>query len=156
MNKANLVTTAIAFAMMGAAPATAFCFFGCEPKDADARQVFENLVKNKFDPDAKITEFVVDRFWRLDVTGADGKGIDFFFHAKVEFPKGANVDCKPDGADSHVKQGCSASTYFSTTIQNQMVKERQYIEAGKIIEFKDETRLDQSDKGWKGQDGNFY
>jgi len=37
-----------------------------------------------------------------------------------------------------------------------MVKERQYLEPGKVIEFKDETRFDQSDKGWKGQDGNIY
>jgi hypothetical protein len=37
-----------------------------------------------------------------------------------------------------------------------MVKERQYIEPGKVIEFKDETRFDQADKGWKGQDGNIY
>jgi hypothetical protein len=25
-----------------------------------------------------------------------------------------------------------------------------------VIEFKDETRFDQADKGWKGQDGNIY
>jgi hypothetical protein len=37
-----------------------------------------------------------------------------------------------------------------------MIKDRQYIEPGKTIDFKDETRLDESDKGWKGQDGNFY
>ena len=65
-------------------------------------------------------------------------------------------DGKPEGAENAVKAGCSASAYYSTTIQNKMVKERQYIEPGKVIEFKDETRFDQSDKGWKGQDGNIY
>jgi hypothetical protein len=37
-----------------------------------------------------------------------------------------------------------------------MIKERQYIEPGAKIEFKDETRFDQDPKGWKGQDGNIY
>jgi hypothetical protein len=156
MNKVRLAALAIAFAMIGAAPAKAFCLFGCEPNEADVRKVFENLIKKKFDPDAKVAEFVMDRFWRLDVTGANGKGLDFFFHAKVEFPKGANLDCKPEGGENRVKEGCSASAYYSTTIQNQMIKDRQYIEPGKTIDFKDETRLDESDKGWKGQDGNFY
>jgi hypothetical protein len=37
-----------------------------------------------------------------------------------------------------------------------MVKERRFIEPGKVIEFNDEMRFDQGDKGWKGQDGNIY
>ncbi|MGA8170612.1 MAG: hypothetical protein WB816_07250 [Methylocystis sp.] len=146
----------LAFAMIGAAPAKAFCVFGCEPTEVEVRKVFENLIKQKFDPDAKIVEFVIDRFWRLDVTGANGKGLDFFFHAKVEFPKGANPDCKPEGSDNHVKEGCSASTYYSTTIQNQMINERQFIAPGKIVDFKDETRFDEVAKGWKAQDGDVY
>ena len=72
------------------------------------------------------------------------------------FPKGANLDCKPEGPDNVVKAGCSASTYYSTTIQNKMIKDRQYIEPGKVIEFKDETRFDESGGHWKGQDGNSY
>jgi hypothetical protein len=137
------------------APARAFCLFGCEPGEADARKVFDNLIKKKFDPDAKLTDFKVDRFWRLDVEGAGHAAVEFYFTAKVDFPKGANLDCKP-AADGSVKDGCSASTYYSTTIQNQMVKDRQYIEPGKTVDFKDETRFDQDPKGWKGQDGNLY
>jgi hypothetical protein len=37
-----------------------------------------------------------------------------------------------------------------------MVKGKQYIEPGKVIEFKDETRFDQMGGKWKGQDGNMY
>ena len=87
--------------------------------------------------------------------GAGHAGAEFYFNSKVEFPKGANLDCKPEGDEKKVEEGCSASTYYSTTIQNKMIKDRQYIEPGKVIEFKDETRFDQTDKGWKGQDGNF-
>ena len=156
MTKHKLIALAAAATILAITPAKAFCLMGCEPKEADARKVFENRVKKKFDPEAKIVDFKVDRFWRLDVEGAGHAGVEFYFTAKVEFPKGANLDCKPEGPDTKVKEGCSASTYYSTTIQNRAVKELQYIEPGKVIEFKDETRFDQGDKGWRGQDGNFY
>ena len=156
MTKHKLAALAVIAAILATTPAKAFCLFSCEPTNDDARKVFENLIKKKFDPEAKIQNFDVDRFWRLDVEGAGHAGVEFYFTAKVEFPKGANLDCKPQGPDNAVKPGCSASNYYSTTIQNKMVKERQYIEPGKVIEFKDETRFDQGDKGWKGQDGNFY
>ena len=146
---------AVALTLCAAAPAKALCLFGCEPKDADAQKVFTNLVHKKFDPDAVVKEFKVDRFWRLDVEGAGHAGIEYYFTAKVEFPKGANLECKPDG-EGKVKEGCSASTYYSTTIQNKMVKEKQYIEPGKVVEFKDETRFDEDGSGWKGQDGEHY
>ncbi len=156
MIKLKFIALALFATMLAAAPAKAFCLFACEPTAEDTRKVFENLVRKKFDLDAKIQTFDVTRFWRLDVEGAGHAGVEYFFTAKVEFPKGANLDCKPEGAENTVKADCSASSYYSTTIQNKMVKERQYIEPGKVIEFKDETRFDQSDKGWKGQDGNIY
>jgi hypothetical protein len=156
VKKLHLAALAISAAIMSSAPAYAFCLFGCEPTNDDVRKVFENLVRKKFDPDAKLVKFDVTRFWRLDVEGAGHAGVEYYFTAKVEFPKGANLDCKPEGVEKTLKTGCSASDYFSTTIQNKMVNDRQYIEPGRIIEFDDETRLDQGDKGWKGQDGNFY
>jgi hypothetical protein len=158
MTKFKIVALALFAAMLAAAPAKAFCWLNCEPTEAAARKIFENVVKTKFDPDAKVVKFEVSRFWRLDVEGAAHKSVEFYFTASVEFPKGANLDCKPQGPEGAqtVKEGCSASTYYSTTLQNKMVQERQYIEQGKTIEFKDETRLDQADKGWKGQDGNYY
>ena len=127
------------------APAKAFCLLNCEPTEDQAKKVFENLVKAKFDPDAKLVDFKVDRFWQLDVEGAGHKGVEFYFTAKVEFPKGAHLECKPteaaDGAKT-VAPGCSPSTYYSTTVQNQMIKDKQYIEPGKVVDFKDETRFD--------------
>lgn len=77
--------------------------FKCEPNAEDARKVFENRLKAKFDPNAKVADFSVTRFWRLDVEGAG--------HNAVEFPKGANLDCKPEGPDGGqtVKAGCSSS-----------------------------------------------
>jgi hypothetical protein len=37
-----------------------------------------------------------------------------------------------------------------------MIKDKQYIEPGKVVDFKDETRFDQTSDGWKGQDGKIY
>jgi len=154
-----LALAAFAMALTANAPAKAFCLLNCEPTEDQAKKVFENLVKAKFDPDAKLIDFKVDRFWQLDVEGAGHKGIEFYFTAKVEFPKGAHPECKPteaaDGSKT-VAAGCSASTYYSTTIQNQMIKDKQYIEPGKVVDFKDETRFDQTSGGWKGQDGKIY
>ena len=142
-------------ALAGALPAKAFCLMNCEPKPEDARKVFENLIKTKFDKDAVIEKFNVTRFWPLDVEGAGHAGYEFYFDASVKFPKGANLECKPEGATP--KPGCSADTnYFSTTIQNKMIKEKQYIEPGRVVEFKDETRFDEVGGKWKGQDGNQY
>jgi hypothetical protein len=153
-------TKFLALAMFAAtltatAPALAFCLMNCPPKAEHAQKVFENLIRKKFDPEAKIVEFKVDRFWPLDVEGAGHAGYEFYFTAKAEFPKGAHLECKPE-ADGKVAAGCSASTYYSTTIQIQMVKEKQYIEPGKVVEFKDETRFDEEGGKWKGQDGNMY
>jgi hypothetical protein len=58
---------------------------------------------------------------------------------------------------SRAKPGCSDNTsYYSTTIQNQMIKDKQYIEPGRVIDFSDETRFDEEGSKWKGQDGKFY
>lgn len=154
ISKSKIVATALLATTFLSARAEALCLFGCEPTAANARSVFENVVKKKFDPDAKVLNFDVTRFWRIDVEGYGHKSIEYYFKALVEFPKGANLDCKPEG--DKVKEGCSASTFYSTTISNRMVKERQYIEPGAKIEFNDETRFDEDPKGWKGQDSNVY
>jgi len=151
----KIAALAMFAAFAGAVPAKAFCLVNCEPKPEHARKVFENLVKTKFDKDAVVEKFDVTRFWPLDVEGAGHAGYEFYFTASVKFPNGANPECKPDAAGA-VKAGCSPSTYYSTTIQNQMVKEKQYIEPGKVVDFKDETRFDEQGGKWKGQDGNFY
>lgn len=155
MLKFKTVSLALLASTMFAAQASAFCLVACEPKPEDARKVFENRLKTLYSPDFKIQNFEVTRFWRIDVEGAGHKGVEFYFKSKVEFPKGANLDCKP-AADGAVKEGCSAESYFSTTERVVKVKGRQYIEPGRVIDFDDETRFDQHDQGWKGQDGVFY
>ncbi|WP_036292959.1 hypothetical protein [Methylosinus sp. PW1] len=155
MSKSKIVAAALLVAALTAGRAEAFCLFSCEPTADNARSVFENRLKKKFDADAKVVKFDVSRFWRLDVEGAGHHAVEFYFTGSVEFPKGANLDCKPDEAGA-VKAGCSTSKYFSTTVSNQEIKDRQYIEPGAKLDFSDETRFDQDPKGWRGQDGNFY
>ncbi|BBU60910.1 hypothetical protein MSC49_08450 [Methylosinus sp. C49] len=155
MSKSKIVAAALLATALTAGRAEAFCLFSCDPTADNARSVFENRLKQKFDPDVKVVKFEVSRFWQLDVEGAGHKAVEFYFTGTAEFPKGANLDCKPDEAGA-VKEGCSASKYYSTTVSNQEIKGRQYIEPGATIEFKDETRFDQAPSGWKGQDGKAY
>lgn len=155
MSKFHILAAALSAAVFAGGPAKAFCLFSCEPTAENARKVFENRVKQKFDPDAVVETFEVSRFWRLDVEGAGHPGYEFYFDATVAFPKGANLDCKPDESAA-VKPGCSTSAYYSTTLSNQEIKDKQYIAPGAKIAFKDEMRFDQGPKGWKGPDGNFY
>lgn len=155
MKSLKIAGLALVGAIAAAVPARAFCLMNCEPKPEHARKVFENLVKSKFDQNAVIEKFDITRFWPLDVEGAGHAGYEFYYTANVKFPNGANLECKPDGGAP--KPGCSADTsYYSTTIQNKMIKDKQYIEPGKVIEFKDETRFDEEGGKWKGQDGNLY
>jgi hypothetical protein len=155
MKMLKIVALAMFAAFAGAVPAKAFCLINCQPKPEDAKKVFENLIKEKFDKDVAIEKFEVTRFWPLDVEGSGHAGYEFYFKASVKFPKGANLQCKPEGGAP--KAGCSDNTsYYSTTIQNQMIKDKQYIEPGRVVEFSDETRFDQEGSKWKGQDGNFY
>ena len=155
MNKITIAALTLLTFFAAAATARAFCLMNCEPKPEAVRKVFENIIKKKFDADAVVEKFDITRGWALDVEGAGHAGYEFYFTAAVKFPKGANLECKPE-ADGKVKEGCSASTYYSTTVQNQMIKEKQYIEPGKVVEFKDETRFDEEGGAWKGQDGNKY
>jgi hypothetical protein len=151
----HIMALGLVGALAAATPAKAFCLINCQPKPEDAKKVFENLVKKKFDKDAVIEKFEITRFWPLDVEGAGHAGYEFYYTASVRFPNGANLECKPEGGAA--KPGCSDNTsYYSTTIQNQMIKDKQYIEPGKVIEFKDETRFDEEGSKWKGQDGNMY
>lgn len=155
MNKITIAALTLLTFFAAAAPARAFCLMNCEPKAETVRKVFENIIKKKFDADAVVEKFDITRGWALDVEGASHAGYEFYFTALVKFPKGANLECKQE-ADGKVKEGCSISTYYSTTVQNKMIKEKQYIEPGKVVEFKDETRFDEVDGSWKGQDGNKY
>jgi hypothetical protein len=155
MSNVHVLAAALLAATLAGSRAEAFCLFSCEPTAENARKVFENRVKQKFDADAVVEKFDVSRFWRLDVEGAGHPGVEFYFTAIVAFPKGAHLECKPDESGA-VAPGCSASKYFSTTISNQEIKDKQYIEPGAKIDFQDETRFDETGKGWKGQDGNTY
>jgi hypothetical protein len=67
-------------------------------------------------------------------------------------PLGADADLDP-----LTERHCPATVYKTGTFSfEHEFKNSEYIEPGKVIEFKDETRFDQADRGWKGQDGNIY
>jgi hypothetical protein len=152
----RLILLAFAAASLSAAPASAGCWFGCgDPTEAHARQIMENLLKQRFDKPAKIVEFKQTMSERLEMHATGEKGYEIFFNAKVEFPEGANLDCKPDDAGK-VKDGCSPSKHYVTAPRSADPKGKQYVAPGEMVTFDEEYRFYEDPNGWKGPDGNVY
>lgn len=137
-------------------PANAFCMFGgCDPTEAHARQILENLLKQRFDKPGKIIEFKQTMSERLEMHATGEKGYEIFFNARVEFPEGANLECKPDEAGKF-PEGCSPSKHYVTAPRSSDPTGKQYIAPGSTVLFDEEYRFYEAGSGWKGPDGNIY
>jgi hypothetical protein len=163
MRASHLKTFAAALmiAPLGAGAALAGCLFGgCDVTDAQAQSVFENLLKEKFDKPGKVLEFKKTMTEQLEMHATGEKGFEFFFNATVQFPEGANLDCKPDDAGKF-KDGCSPSTHYVTAPRTSDPKGKQYVAPGAKVVFDEEYRFYEASvgasffgaKGWKGPDG---
>jgi len=142
-------------ASFSAVSANAFCMFGCDPTEAHARQIFENLLKQRFDKPFKIVEFKQTMAERLEMHATGEKGYEIFFNARVEFPEGANLECKPEEAGKF-PEGCSPSNHYVTAPRSSDPAGKQYIAPGSTVLFDEEYRFYESGSGWKGPDGNVY
>ena len=142
--------------LLASAPAHAYCMFGCgKPTEDHARQIFENLLKQRFDKPGKVVEFKQTMSEALEMQATGEKGFEIFFNGKVLFPDGANLDCKPDDAGKF-KDGCSPSKHFVTTPRQTDPKGKQYVAPGETVLFDEEYRFYEDPDGWKGPDGNVY
>lgn len=152
----KLFALALAATTLAAGPAQAFCMFGgCDPTEAHARQIFENLLKQRFDKPGKILEFKQTMTERLEMHATGEKGYEIFFNARVEFPEGANLECKPDDAGKF-PEGCSPSKHYVTAPRDVDPKGKQYVAPGATAAFDEEYRFYEAGSGWKGPDGNVY
>ncbi len=154
------IVKALALAVIAApialSGAQAMCLFGgCDPTEAQGRQIFENLLKQRFDKPGKIVEFKQTMSERLEMHATGEKGYELFFNATVEFPEGANLECKPDDAGKF-PEGCSPSKHYVTAPRTVDPKGKQYVAPGQKISFDEEYRFYEEGKGWKGPDGNVY
>ncbi len=150
------LVVAAALASLSVTPANAFCMFGgCDPTEAHARQIFDNLLKQRFDKPGKILEFKQTMSERLEMHATGEKGFEIFFNARVEFPEGANLDCKPDDAGAF-PEGCSSGKHYVTAPRSVDPKGKQYVPPGATVTFDEEYRFYADPKGWKGPDGNVY
>ncbi|MBL1255352.1 hypothetical protein [Methylocystis sp. Sn-Cys] len=147
---------ALVAAPMAAGPAAAICWFGCgDPTEEHARKIFENLLPQHFDKPGKILDFKQTMSEALEMHATGEKGFEIFFNAKVQFPEGANLDCKPDDAGK-VKEGCSPSKHYVTAPRNSDPKGKQYVAPGETVVFDEEYRFYEDSNGWKGPDGKVY
>ena len=146
----------LAAAPIGAERAAAFCLFGgCDITETEAKQVFETLLKKRFDKPAKIEEFKTISTERLEMHATGEKGFEYFFNATVLFPEGANLECKPDEAGKF-PEGCSPSNHFVTAPRASDPKGKQYVAPGQKVTFDEEYRFYEAGKSWKGPDGKIY
>lgn len=148
---------ALALALLApATPALAMCLFGgCDVSDSQAQKVFENLLKQRFDRPGKIVEFKKTMTERLEMHATGEKGYEYFFNARVLFPEGANLECKPDDAGKF-PEGCSPSKHYVTAPRNVDAKGKQYVAPGDTAAFDEEYRFYQEGSSWKGPDGVVY
>jgi len=155
MFKTLTLAAALALAPVGVQRAAAFCLFGgCDVTEAQAKTVFENMVKKRFDKPAQVVEFKTRMTEKLEMHATGEKGFEYFFDATVKFPEGANLECKPEG--DKFPEGCSASKHYVTSPLGSDPKGKQYVEPGQTVVFDEEYRFYESGKGWKGPDGNIY
>jgi hypothetical protein len=152
----RFVAMAIVAAPVAAGPASALCWLGCpDPTEAHARKILENLLKQRFDKPGNILEFKQTMAEKLEMHATGEKGYEIFFNAKVQFPEGANLECKPDDAGKY-REGCSDSKHYVTAPRSADPKGRQYIAPGETVSFEEEYRFYEDPNGWKGPDGNVY
>lgn len=151
----RILTLALLAAPLAVDRAEAYCLFGCDPTEANARTIFENLLKKRFDKPAKIVSFQQTMAERLEMHATGEKGYEIFFKATAKFPEGANLDCKPTDAGEY-KEGCSPSKHYVTAPRSSDPSGRQYVAPGEKIDFDEEYRFYEAEKGWKGPDGNIY
>jgi hypothetical protein len=135
--------------------ADAFCIFACDPTEAHGRKIFENLLAKRFDKPGKILSFKQTMTERLEMHATGEKGFELFFNGEVEFPEGANLECKPDDAGKS-PEGCSPSKHYVTAPRESDPKGKQYVAPGQKVLFDEEYRFYEAGKSWKGPDGNIY
>jgi hypothetical protein len=146
----------IATAPFGAQRAAAFCLFGgCDLTEDQAKAVFDNLLKKRFDKPGKLEEFKTRMTERLEMHATGEKGFEYFFNATVVFPEGANLECKPDDANKF-PEGCSPSKHYVTAPRDSDPKGKQYVAPGQKVVFDEEYRFYEAGKAWKGPDGVVY
>jgi hypothetical protein len=139
---------------LGAAMTLSACL-PADPTEAQARQIFENLLKGRFDKPGKVLAFKQTMTERLEMHATGEKGYEIFFNGTVEFPEGANLECKPDEAGKF-KEGCSPSKHFVTAPRQSDPKGKQYVAPGETVLFDEEYRFYQAENGWRGPDNNIY
>ena len=77
-----------------------------------------------------------------------------FFKATVQFPQGANLDCRPGEAAR--PDDCSDDPYFSLIRDTRPTPGRQFVEPGGERHFDEDLRFSEHKTGWRGPDGEMY
>lgn len=137
---------AVAFLLLVADRADAFCIFNCPPSEANARSAFESLLKNQFSGSSfRIVTFEKTNGVERQVFGQ--KIYELSYKALVELPNGANHECKSDKnfnwGNFHKSSMCAANG-------------RKYWPPGQKLNYSETFLFEKTERGWMGPDGALY
>lgn len=152
MGSSSVITLAALMALTATASA---CIIACRPTEEHARAVINHLVAKRFNSPFTVVSYDTTRTADFDMIAGEMRGYEIFFKARVQFPRGANLDCAPGAAER--PGDCTDDAYFSLIRPTRPTPNgRQYIEPGGTRLFDEDLRFAELKGGWKGPDGELY
>ncbi len=111
------------------------------PSEGDGKKVFENLLEHG--RGAKVASFKKVNGQQVEQFGVKAYSLDF--EAMVEYPKGFHPEC----INAHGMQGLACMRYLSGP-------DDRFLKEGAKQKIAGSINFMQTEKGWKGEDGNVY
>lgn len=127
--------------------AHALCLYNCNPSEANARSVFEFLIKKEFrDVPSNIVSFKKTNGAAANL--GPFSMYELHFEATVELPSGANHDCNPSAPRSELSKLGAMGRCVGNNIE--------YVAPGTKRLYRDIIRFRKTERGWQAEDGRIY
>lgn len=146
----------IAVQSIATRPAVAWCLFHCEPTEADARAVFENMVRARVgNVPFRIVAFGKTNGRTIAIPGMEG--YELYYHAVVDFPSGI----APGRRDQNVwgqllGMGANMSVQMALSEMGLRVTKGDKVDEDTVMETSSSLAFQKTEKGWLAADGRVY
>ncbi len=156
-SKAVLALGAFLFFQLSfATPSAAWCLFNCEPTEANARAVVENLVRAAV-PNAPFQMLQFEKTNGRTVSVPGMEGYELFYHAVVEFPSGiAPRQQQQNIWNQLLAMGPNQSAMLALSERGFRVTKGDKIDQDTVMESNSSVVFQKTEKGWLGPDGRVY
>jgi hypothetical protein len=136
-------------------PGSAFCLFSCEPSEANAQQVFENVVRARVQAPVSVSNFRKTNGAKISFGGMEGYEIQFV--ADVDFPQG--FVRRPNGVFEEIQLNAEGNNrvlslrdlgnWKPKLVGRKFWEPVSFSMAGTVS-------FQKTEKGWQGIDGRVY